>query len=564
MTPTLSRSGITLAAVSGSFVLAGALRGSWSLVALGLVQLAALMTLYLIMVPVAAALRGGNLDLSWWVAAPAGPQGAMVSGRPGLLKLRFSNRAERHIRRVLLTVLGSKRLRTGDPATVELAAGLASRLEMEVVATKPGTWFLHGVLFEAGDLFGLVCVQAYFPNPLGVRVLPPPLAVPRGAPPPRPALVPDRAGLRLHPRAGVGSDLRELRDHRPGDPFKRIAWKATSRAGKLIVRECEGETVVTRQVVLDISPTMREDTAVGTSKLDLAVVLASTVARMGVQGGERVGMVAFDTRVYSEVEAGDGATHLRRILEMLLDVQTVVDEDLTDLTDAELFSAVSAYLAYQGGGDVRVNRGSDGERDTLVGHDGSLISRQALDSTVRARLRSARVHLAGPVKARDAMLARLRLFCRQQGIELPYRSGRWMGDKPVGMAEAISRAAASRRAHSLLLVSDLLGLADDHGPVLRAVRRAQMRGHEFTVVVPERPVSATAGAHGWHTDTVLARREARASAEVCRQLRTLAVPVLWAGSRQAMARAVGQVMRGGRAAAGSTVHRATVISTPLS
>ena len=39
--------------------------------------------------------------------------------------------------------------------------------------------------------------------------------------------------------AGSGTELRELRELRPGDPFKSIAWKASARSGKLLVREVE-------------------------------------------------------------------------------------------------------------------------------------------------------------------------------------------------------------------------------------------------------------------------------------------------------------------------------------
>ena len=35
--------------------------------------------------------------------------------------------------------------------------------------------------------------------------------------------------------------LRELREHQPGDPFRRIAWKASARRGVLLVRDFERE-----------------------------------------------------------------------------------------------------------------------------------------------------------------------------------------------------------------------------------------------------------------------------------------------------------------------------------
>src|SRR5690606_21877442 len=40
---------------------------------------------------------------------------------------------------------------------------------------------------------------------------------------------------------GDGPEFRELREHRPGDPFRRIAWKASARRGRLLVVEKELE-----------------------------------------------------------------------------------------------------------------------------------------------------------------------------------------------------------------------------------------------------------------------------------------------------------------------------------
>ena len=47
--------------------------------------------------------------------------------------------------------------------------------------------------------------------------------------------------------------MRELRDHVPGDPFKRIAWKASARRGRLLVREMEREERDVVWLVLDAS-----------------------------------------------------------------------------------------------------------------------------------------------------------------------------------------------------------------------------------------------------------------------------------------------------------------------
>lgn len=46
---------------------------------------------------------------------------------------------------------------------------------------------------------------------------------------------------------------RGVRDYRPGDPRRRVHWKATARAGHLMVRETEGDAVAELAVVLRLA-----------------------------------------------------------------------------------------------------------------------------------------------------------------------------------------------------------------------------------------------------------------------------------------------------------------------
>jgi hypothetical protein len=91
---------------------------------------------------------------------------------------------------------------------------------------------------------------------------------------PRTGALHERAGQRTVRQVGLGSDLREIREHIPGDPFKRIAWKATARMRKLMVREFESEIVVTHWLLLDVSSTMRAG-GPGRSKLDYGLSLCA-------------------------------------------------------------------------------------------------------------------------------------------------------------------------------------------------------------------------------------------------------------------------------------------------
>ena len=91
MTPTLSRDGVIVAAVAGVMIVAGALLAAWPLLAIGLLQLSALLVVYVLFVPHAAILRRRQLELAWWVPAGQRSGGALLAGRPATLHLLFRN-----------------------------------------------------------------------------------------------------------------------------------------------------------------------------------------------------------------------------------------------------------------------------------------------------------------------------------------------------------------------------------------------------------------------------------------------------------------------------------------
>jgi uncharacterized protein (DUF58 family) len=324
----------------------------------------------------------------------------------------------------------------------------------------------------------------------------------------------ERVGLHALRVRGMGGDLRELREHAPGDPFKQIAWKATARTGKLMVRELDRETMVTHFLLVDIAGTMRQGRP-GLQRLDLAVEVAAGYARSVLEAGDRVGLVTFDGRVVGEVKPNDGPAHRLRIVERLMDAMSVVEEDLTELTDSELVAVVARYLLLQEGIDARLRRAPPMD-DPAWGHlavspTGELYDLQIVDKAVAAIFGRTRAR-AGSVD--DSELGRLRRFCRLRGIELPYRRMSEAGRRARGLGAALELAAAGRGTQRILVLSDLDQLDGDLAAVQRAVRLVRRRGHHLLFAVPparlalddgkggtpRRQVAATqiADIFGWH------------------------------------------------------------------
>nr|MBA3453201.1 DUF58 domain-containing protein [Deltaproteobacteria bacterium] len=329
---------------------------------------------------------------------------------------------------------------------------------------------------------------------------------------------------------GLSGELRELREHSHGDPFKFIAWKATARRGQLMVRDLENEIVTTHMVMLDVGGGMRTG-ALGKTPLDWACDSAAALAKSAVANSDRIGLVAFDTRTVVELAPDTGHHHYLQLIDRLLDTRTVVDEDLTDVTAGELVALVARYLAHQEAIDVRIKIAPplDDARWTSIqaGPDGQLydvaatgrLCRRLIDLMVgQDKKDKQRVKLA-PVVEPDAQLAPLRQFCRLRGIELPYRTAWEHGRRAAGLARAVERAVAGGRPDVVVVISDLSGFAEDEARAVRAIARLRKAAGTVVVLVPSAnaflPVATTP--HGVRVRELMTRDQ-RAQVEPGRRL----------------------------------------------
>jgi uncharacterized protein (DUF58 family) len=486
--PSLTARGRAWAFGGAMLVLMGALTSSWRTAGLGVLALGALGALYLAFFPTAILIWRRYLEMKWGLERPSGDD-AFVVGRAFKLTITLRSRGPRALGRARVRVFGSSAIAPPPPVELDLGAEMEATRATELCARKVGYWHLHGAAVEIAAPLGIATVEAYFPSPIGVKVFPRP-AVRAIAVDTRPtAGAPhERLGLHAIRHRGLGGDLRELRDHAPGDPFKQIAWKATARTGKLMVRDLDRETMVTHYLLVDQGATMR-DGRPGASKLDYAVDLAAAYARGALEAGDRVGLITFDGRIVGEVKPNDGPVHRLRLVELLMAGMNPVDEDLTELTDSELVQSVARYLVHQEGVDARLTR-TPAIDDPAWAHLATAPSGELYD--LRVLLKAVNAALGDALAARAQQLvvasgpeqARLRLYCRHRGIELPHRRAARAGRRALGLAAALERAAAGRGMQRIVVLSDLEGLDGRLDVVARAVRLARRRGHRLVCAQP--------------------------------------------------------------------------------
>ncbi|AKC86900.1 DUF58 domain-containing protein [Pseudoxanthomonas suwonensis] len=98
-------------------------------------------------------------------------------------------------------------------------------------------------------------------------------------------------GAHLRRRRGEGTDFQQMREYRVGDSLRRIDWKATARARKLVSREYQEERNQQLLLVVDTGRRMLASEG-GLSHFDHALNAALVVGWLGLRQGDAVGLMA--------------------------------------------------------------------------------------------------------------------------------------------------------------------------------------------------------------------------------------------------------------------------------
>lgn len=229
-----------------------------------------------------------------------------------------------------------------EPTSGEVAAAGRLKVKVRVRAPRVGQHGLHGLALEVHGASGLFEVPLTFANPYGIEVLPRPFAAyltaPRGG---RSHLV--ASSGRPGRQRGEGSDLRELREHQPGDPFRRIAWKASARRGQLLVRDFEREERDVVWVVLDASVELWAG-PLGRAPLDLAIDEAAAVAARHLARGDRVGLFVCAPGLKAVLAPDGGPLHGNKIAHALATSTGVHDAHRSALDEPDVAVRVLEHL----------------------------------------------------------------------------------------------------------------------------------------------------------------------------------------------------------------------------
>lgn len=111
---------------------------------------------------------------------------------------------------------------------------------------------------------------------------------------------------------GASREFAQHRPYAPGDELKTLDWKVYARQDRFYVRQYQAETVLSTQVLLDASGSMRYG-----SKWEDACRLALALSYLILSRGDSVGLDVFDTEPRERVPARAALAHLELMDSML-------------------------------------------------------------------------------------------------------------------------------------------------------------------------------------------------------------------------------------------------------
>lgn len=115
---------------------------------------------------------------------------------------------------------------------------------------------------------------------------------------------------------GKGSLFESLREYVPGDDLGDVAWKATSRRGKMLVRNYESEKSQNLLVLIDCGRLMTAEID-DLSRLDYAINASLLLTYVAMKQGDRIGMIAFSNEIESYLPPLKGHRALSRMNDAL-------------------------------------------------------------------------------------------------------------------------------------------------------------------------------------------------------------------------------------------------------
>lgn len=121
------------------------------------------------------------------------------------------------------------------------------------------------------------------------------------------------SGLHQSPHFGFSQEFAEYRMYSPGDDLRHIDWNVFARTERPYLKKYKGETNSRLTILLDASASMSFGSH-EIPKMDYARYLAASLAYLGSQQRDAIGVMVFDDDIRDFVQPSSRSGQLRRTL----------------------------------------------------------------------------------------------------------------------------------------------------------------------------------------------------------------------------------------------------------
>lgn len=204
-----------------------------------------------------------------------------------------------------------------NPVSVSLRAGEHRELGLTLDAYRYGGHVLGPAYLRARDPLGFLVWEAASKTGATLRVYPRSEVLQRIV---RPRETQVFAGNEVARLKGEGIEFADMRRFAPGDPLKRVNWRASARRNELWVNESHPER--NTDVILFVD-SFAEARIGGEGTLDLAVRATASLADAYGRRRDRVGLISYGG-ILRWLVPGSGLVQLYRIVDALLDTEIIL------------------------------------------------------------------------------------------------------------------------------------------------------------------------------------------------------------------------------------------------
>jgi uncharacterized protein (DUF58 family) len=253
------------------------------------------------------------------------PSPAVRLGQPAQTSVRVTNSGRRRLRARMRDAWVPSAGASPVAQSLAVPAGERRMLRTQLRPTRRGDRPAAALTIRSYGPLGVAARQRRLQLPGSLRVLPP--FTSRKFLPEKLARLRQIDGAVVVHQRGQGSEFDSLREYVAGDDVRAIDWRATARSQDVVVRTWRPER--DRHIVLAIDTGRTSAARIGNEpRLDAALDACLLLAAVAAKAGDRVALVAADTRLRARLGLSSGNDILRSVVAAVTELEpSLVETD---------------------------------------------------------------------------------------------------------------------------------------------------------------------------------------------------------------------------------------------